>query len=91
MVSCPSGQHPNPDGARFCNACGAALAAACPACSHHNPPESRFCNACGYQLVVPPPPEPPPHFVSPQAYTPKHLAEKILTSRSALGGWSVKS
>ena len=28
----------------------------------------------------------PPRFDSPGAYTPKHLAEKILTSKSALEG-----
>jgi hypothetical protein len=27
-----------------------------------------------------------PRFVSPDAYTPKHLAEKILTSKAALEG-----
>ena len=28
----------------------------------------------------------PPRFAAPAAYTPKHLAEKILTSKSALEG-----
>jgi class 3 adenylate cyclase len=85
MISCSSCQHANPDGARFCNACGATLATACPACQRDNPPGSRFCNACGQQLsALPPPAE--PRFTSPQAYTPKHLADKILTSRSALEG-----
>ena len=28
----------------------------------------------------------PPKFASPQTYTPKHLAERILTSKSALEG-----
>ncbi len=27
-----------------------------------------------------------PHFASPESYTPRHLAEKILTSRNALEG-----
>jgi hypothetical protein len=86
MISCSSCQHTNPDGARFCNACGAPLAVTCPACSHHNPPASRFCNACGHQLAAVVSAQLPPRFASPLVYTPKHLADKILTSRSALEG-----
>ena len=41
----PKCQHENPEGARFCNACGAKLEPTCPACDHRNPPGSRFCNA----------------------------------------------
>src|SRR5262249_31686987 len=46
------------------------------------PAASKFCNRCGTavnsagQL----------RFASPEAYTPKHLAEKILTSKAALEG-----
>jgi class 3 adenylate cyclase len=47
--------------------------------------ESRFCNACG-QALRPPIPAPPARFTSPDAYTPQHLAERILTSRGALEG-----
>jgi class 3 adenylate cyclase len=68
----------------FCNACGAKLEAVCPACSQVNPPGSRFCNACGHNLAQPP--APAASFASPTSYTPRHLAEKILTSRSALEG-----
>jgi len=49
-----------------------------------NPPGSRFCNACGHNLAQPP--ASAASFASPSSYTPKHLAEKILTSRSALEG-----
>src|SRR4030095_3019259 len=81
---CPQCQHENPEGARFCNACGARLEAVCPACGQVNPPGSRFCNTCGHNLDQPP--TPAPCLASPSSYTPKHLAEKILTSRSALEG-----
>ncbi|MBI4562678.1 MAG: adenylate/guanylate cyclase domain-containing protein, partial [Candidatus Rokubacteria bacterium] len=37
-------------------------------------------------MVPPPQAEPSARFASPLGYTPKHLAEKILTSRSALEG-----
>ncbi len=91
-MQCSQCQQENPEGARFCNACGARLESACPECAHVNPPESRFCNACGHNLstalspVQPetqPAPEPEPE---PLSYTPRHLAEKILASRSALEG-----
>ncbi len=60
----------------------------CSACAHLNPATSRFCSSCGARLSE------RPEAVSekrdaerdPRAYTPKHLAEKILTSRSALEG-----
>jgi class 3 adenylate cyclase len=83
-MDCPQCQHANPAGARFCNACGAKLEVICPACGQVNPPGSRFCNACGHNLAQPP--ASAASFASPSSYTPKHLAEKILTSRSALEG-----
>jgi class 3 adenylate cyclase/tetratricopeptide (TPR) repeat protein len=39
-----------PDGARFCNECGARLPVLCPACGATNPPLARFCSACGGSL-----------------------------------------
>ena len=56
----------------------------CPQCQHANPAGARFCNVCGHTLAQPP--TPVASFASPTSYTPKHLAEKILTSRSALEG-----
>jgi len=47
---------------------------------------SRFCNKCGTLLGGTPGPSAAPRFGSPNAYTPKHLAEKILTSKAALEG-----
>jgi class 3 adenylate cyclase/tetratricopeptide (TPR) repeat protein len=77
---------------KFCGECGARLQAVCPACRHANPPGQKFCGECGAALAAPAPaaqpvPAPPPErFASPAAYTPRHLAEKILTSRGALEG-----
>lgn len=34
-------------GARFCDACGAALEVACTACGHGCSPDAHFCSACG--------------------------------------------
>jgi class 3 adenylate cyclase len=52
----------------------------CPACGHENPAGARFCNACGARLAA------PSTSPEPRSYTPRHLVEKILTSRSALEG-----
>ena len=55
----------------------------CPSCGAANAPEQKFCGECGTKLS---------HghrkatLASPDSYTPKHLAEKILTSKSALEG-----
>jgi len=69
---------------RFCGRCGAALAARCPHCGAEAPPDFRFCGHCGKSLQETAAP-PPPAGDRP-VYTPKHLADKILKSRSALEG-----
>src|SRR6266850_6765459 len=70
----------------------------CPSCQHENPAGQKFCGECGGRLVAssatapvadaaaPTHPTPSERFASPAAYTPKHLAEKILTSKGALEG-----
>ena len=78
MSRCPQCQHENPPGARFCNGCGARTELACAGCGQINPPGSRFCNGCGARLGDAAPAGPELRFASPEAYTPKHLAEKIL-------------
>src|SRR6185295_3426545 len=45
---------------------------------------AKFCLECGKPLATVSKPRPAPP--DPRSYTPKHLAEKILTSRSALEG-----
>ncbi len=55
----------------------------CPRCQHENPSGQKFCGECGTALTGAAPPR---QFGTPESYTPKHLAEKILTSRSALEG-----
>ena len=79
----------NPAAAQFCGGCGARLTAVCPACQAENPPGNRFCHQCGAALapkLEPARAAPPDQFVSPTVYTPKHLAEKILTTAGALKG-----
>src|SRR2546427_5752658 len=81
-MTCPSCGRKTPAGARFGGGCGTVLEAACPACQAANPPGNRFCHQCGGPLQT----DAAEQFASPRAYTPKHLAEKILRSASALEG-----
>ena len=83
-MRCPQCGHDNPDGVKFCGACGTRFESRCPSCGTGNPPANKFCHECGQPLASPP--APAARFASPQSYTPKHLAEKILTSRTALAG-----
>src|SRR4051794_28887001 len=79
-MSCPRCAEDTAPGANFCRACGARLGRACPSCRHVNLPDSRFCTACGVAL-----PEASPS-VAPAVYTPRQLASRILTSRTAMEG-----
>jgi Double zinc ribbon len=77
----------NRDGARFCRECGATFGAVCAGCGAKVEAGSKFCDGCGAPLAaIPAQPTAPGRFASPESYTPKHLAEKILTSKSALEG-----
>ncbi|HEY1595743.1 MAG TPA: adenylate/guanylate cyclase domain-containing protein [Thermoleophilaceae bacterium] len=48
--ACSSCSYENPEGARFCMSCGAALERRCPVCDTPLPPEARFCMSCGAPL-----------------------------------------
>src|SRR5262245_3875463 len=81
-MQCPRCQHENRAGRKFCSECGASLALACPACGFSNEPGEKFCGGCGTSLVAPS----TPPLGAPESYTPKHLAERILTSKAAMEG-----
>jgi class 3 adenylate cyclase len=81
-MKCPRCQHENPQGARFCEECATALARACSNCGTTLSAAAKFCHACAHPVAVGA--STPPR--SPDSYTPKHLAEKILTSKTALEG-----
>jgi predicted ATPase/class 3 adenylate cyclase len=84
-MQCPRCQAENRAGRRFCAECGAPLALPCSACGFSNEPEEKFCGGCGTALSATLQ-VPAPRLRAPQSYTPSYLAEKILTSRSALEG-----
>src|SRR5262249_30091126 len=81
-MKCSRCQAENPLGTRFCGQCAAPLASVCPSCGANTPAGNKFCGQCAAPLDK----SPQPHFAAPESYTPKYLAEKILTSKSALEG-----
>src|SRR5213594_3009507 len=82
-MTCPRCQQENPTEARFCMRCGAGLTLTCAKCNTALPTGAAFCFACGHPLAAV---QVGQRFATPDAYTPKHLAEKIMTSKSALEG-----
>src|SRR5919197_623708 len=82
-MRCSRCQAENREGLRFCEDCGARLAATCPSCGAEITPGKQFCGSCGTSLARAPLDG---RYAAPLVYTPKHLAEKILTSRGALEG-----
>jgi class 3 adenylate cyclase len=80
-MRCPRCRAENDAAARFCEDCGTRLEAVCPTCAAPVTSGKKFCRSCGASLAVGPEAPPPP-----DTYTPKHLAEKILSSKAALEG-----
>src|SRR5712691_6391908 len=92
-MRCANCQSDNPPENRFCEQCGARLEARCPQCGTPVRPGGRFCGACGQRLSAPDTAVPAaipaagtPHTPAPSpiAYTPRHLAERILAEQQAL-------
>ena len=81
-MKCPRCQHDNPQGARFCEECATPLARTCSNCGTALSATAKFCHACAHPVAagagVP--------SRSPDSYTPKHLAERIINSKAALEG-----
>ena len=83
-MHCPRCQHDNPSPAKFCLECGARLAHRCRQCDTELPARAKFCLECGHAVGRPAGDQ--DRFGSPDSYTPRHLAEKILTSKAAVEG-----
>jgi len=84
-MECPKCKFQTPEGIKFCGECGTKLEKKCPQCNFINPPKFKFCGECGYDLRESQGTSEINH-TEPQSYTPKHLADKILTSRSSIEG-----
>ena len=74
----------NPVTRKFCRECGARLLLPCSQCGFENLPGDKFCGECGHDLRKPSEPSDRIDYSRPQSYTPRSLAEKILTSRRPL-------
>jgi len=84
-MKCPNCQFENPQESNFCIECGSRLELQCPQCGNVLPYAGKFCNKCGHDLkksaeasLI--------DYSEPQSYTPKFLADKILTTRSTIEG-----
>jgi len=84
-MKCPKCQFENREGAKFCKKCGNRLELECPSCGYPYQPDSTFCDECGCSLMEPKATQ-PIDYSQPQSYTPKVLADKILTARSSIEG-----
>jgi class 3 adenylate cyclase len=79
---CPQCGESTRAGARYCGQCAAPLESTCLRCGSPLPPTVKFCLDCGHPVTQ----GMAGRFESPAAYTPRHLAEKILQSRTAIEG-----
>jgi class 3 adenylate cyclase/tetratricopeptide (TPR) repeat protein len=82
-VKCPRCQQENPPSARFCLECAGPLGLRCTNCGTHLPAGAKFCFECARPVSSV---GSPLRLASPETYTPKHLAERIITSKPALEG-----
>lgn len=87
-MKCFACQSDNRAGVKFCEECGTEIAFVCPRCDHRIPVGKKFCGECGQKLGRDevPQPEPAINYNRPDSYTPKFMAEKILTTRGSLEG-----
>ena len=79
-MSCASCGFDNAPAAKFCGQCGQRLEVICPACRTVNLSVNKFCQECGKVI---PDRATPTKLTSPDTYTPKYLAERIRTYKSA--------
>ncbi|HEY0510329.1 MAG TPA: adenylate/guanylate cyclase domain-containing protein [Thermoanaerobaculia bacterium] len=99
-MKCAQCQFDNPEAMKFCGQCGSKLARLCPQCGVEAPPGFKFCGECGSSLAAPeaataPSPDPvaqrpatasAPTAAAVHSYTPAHLSEQVLQSKTALEG-----
>jgi class 3 adenylate cyclase len=84
-MKCSKCQSENREEVKFCEDCGAKMEVKCPSCGAFIATGKRFCGECGHDLRKPRE-APSVDYSEPQSYTPKHLADKILTTRSSIEG-----
>ena len=93
-MECPQCQRSNESDARFCEDCGSKLSASCRSCGRELKSAARFCPGCGESVVaraaeaVQAAADRPAARQAPTSRSgiAKHLADRILVTRSALEG-----
>jgi class 3 adenylate cyclase len=85
-VTCPSCNAENAADSAFCEECGTRLERSCGQCGASSKPGARFCRGCGAPFGPGGTRPERPAGPAPLDYTPRHLAERILQSKSALEG-----
>jgi class 3 adenylate cyclase len=85
-MQCLRCQHENSSRAKFCEECATPLARTCSNCGIQLSPTAKFCPECAHPTGLYATPPPAQRFGSPESYTPKHLAERILTSKNSVEG-----
>ncbi len=81
-MKCPRCQHENPNGVRFCEECATPLGRTCSNCGTALSATAKFCHACAHPVAMGA--DAPSR--SPESYTPRHLAERIINSKAAIEG-----
>ncbi len=77
-MKCPQCGQDNPPQAKFCQECATALSRRFSKCGAQLSPTAKFCVECATPVAA------ADARPSPASYMPKHLAERILTSKAAL-------
>ncbi len=72
----------NLDDSLFCTECGEKLERPCGSCGAGSPPDAKFCRKCGLAFED----ADAPAAREPRDYTPRHLVDKILNTKSAIEG-----
>ncbi len=84
-MNCLKCRAENPEINRFCRECGAKLTVCCPRCDAEILLSDKFCGQCGHDLAKHKE-GPLAGHKPPQSFTPKFLADKILTARGSMEG-----
>jgi len=87
-MKCFACKSDNREGVKFCEECGTEIALVCPRCDSRIPVGKKYCGECGQKLgrdeIAQLDSE--IDYNRPDSYTPKFMAEKILTTRGSLEG-----
>jgi class 3 adenylate cyclase/tetratricopeptide (TPR) repeat protein len=84
-MKCTKCQFENPEKAKYCVQCGKILGFHCYKCGAVTPGGAKFCMECGHRFKEPYKKQ-ILDYTRPKSYTPKFLADKILTTRSSIEG-----